>query len=117
MAKGWQRQFNGDPGVVGRTLLLNGKVRTVVGAMPPRFMWRGADVYLPVEPRRGLREEGIAFVHLTGRLKPGVTEAQAEADLRPIIMDLKTREPAGFPEKLRVGQPVTVTLAPRERPK
>ncbi len=43
----WQRQFGGDPSVVGRQLRLNGTVRTVVGVMPKRFMWRGADVYLP----------------------------------------------------------------------
>jgi predicted permease len=99
----WQRQLAGDPAAVGRTMLLNGKTRTVIGVMPPRFMWRGADVYVPFVPRRGMREEGIAFVHLTGRLKPGVTEAQVEADLRPIILDLKAREPGSFPEKLRVG--------------
>ncbi len=101
--KFWQRQFNGDPGIVGQTMLLNGKVRTVVGVMPPRFMWRGADVYLPVHFRRGTKEEGVSFVHLLGRLKPGVTEAQAEADLRPIIEDLRRRDPSQFPEKFRVG--------------
>ena len=99
----WQRQFSGDPAVVGQTLLLNGKARTVVGVMPPRFMWRGADVYLSLTPRRGVREEGVSFVHLVGRLKPGVTEPGAEADLRPIILELKAREPGAFPEKLRVG--------------
>jgi len=99
----WQRQFGGDPSVVGRTLTLNGKARTVVGVMPPRFMWRGADVYLPVHFRRGERPEGVRFVHLVGRMKPGVTAAQAEADLRPIIDELKRREPSAFPEKYRVG--------------
>jgi predicted permease len=99
----WQRQFGGDPGVVGRQLRLNDKVRTVVGVMPKRFMWRGADVYLPIVFERGRVVEGVRNVHLLGRLKPGVTEAQAEADLRPIIEDLKKREPAQFPEKWRVG--------------
>ena len=99
----WQRQFAGDRGVVGRTLLLNGKARTVVGIMPKRFMWRGADVYLPIAFVRGAAVEGVRFVHLLGRLKPGVTEAHAEADLRPIIEDLKKREPAEFPDQWRVG--------------
>src|SRR2546422_5473630 len=99
----WQRQFGGDPSVVGRPLRLNDKVRTVVGVMPKRFMWRGADVYLPIVFERGRVVEGVRGVHFLGRLKPGVTPAQAEADLRPIIEDLKQREPAQFPDKWQVG--------------
>jgi predicted permease len=99
----WQRQFGGDPSVVGRHLRLNDKVRTVVGVMPKRFMWRGADVYLPVVFARGTVVEGVRNVHLLGRLKPGVTEAQAEADLNPIIADLARKEPAQFPQTWRVG--------------
>jgi putative ABC transport system permease protein len=99
----WQRQFAGDPGVLGRELRLNDIVRTVIGVMPKRFMWRGADVYLPTAFERGRVIEGVRSVHLLGRLKPGVNEAQAEADLRPIIEDLKKREPAQFPDQWRVG--------------
>src|SRR5215471_3962053 len=99
----WQRQFGGDPNVIGRQLRLNDKVRTVIGVMPKRFMWRGADVYLPVTFERGRVVEGVRGVHLLGRLKPGVSEAQAEVDLRPIIGDLKKIEPAQFPDNWRVG--------------
>ena len=101
--KFFQRQFGGDPGVLGRELNLNGRIRTVVGVMPPRFMWRGADVYLPIVYRRGQTVEGVRFVHVLGRLKPGVSEAQAEADLQPIVADLAAREPGQFPETWRVG--------------
>ncbi|HEY1302322.1 MAG TPA: ABC transporter permease, partial [Vicinamibacterales bacterium] len=99
----WQRQFGGDPSVIGRELRLNDIVRTVIGVMPKRFMWRGADVYLPVTFQRGHDVEGVRIVHLLGRLKPGISEAQAEADLRPIIADLKAREPDQFPDRWRVG--------------
>ncbi|MBI4874308.1 MAG: ABC transporter permease [Acidobacteria bacterium] len=99
----WQRQFAGDPGVVGRQLRLNGKLRTVIGVMPKRFMWRGADVYLPLVMRRGEAVEGVRDVHLLGRLKPGVTAARAEADLRPIVEELRRRVPADFPEQWRAG--------------
>ena len=99
----WQRQFGGDPNVLGRQLRLNDTMRTVIGVMPKRFMWRGADVYLPIAFERGQIVEGVRNVHLLGRLKAGVTEAQAEADLRPIIADLKQREPAQFPDQWRVG--------------
>ena len=99
----WQRQFGGDPNVLGRQLRLNGTMRTVIGVMPKRFMWRGADVYVPIALQRGRVIEGVRFVHLLGRLKPGVTAARAEADLAPIIADLKRREPAVFPDEWRVG--------------
>src|SRR6187200_2512098 len=89
----WQRQFGGDPNVLGRQLRLNDINRTIIGVMPKRFMWRGADVYLPVTFERGKTVEGVRGVHLLGRLKPNVTAAQAEADLGPIIADLKQREP------------------------
>src|SRR5215203_1637001 len=99
----WQRQFAGDAGVLGRRLRLNDTIRTVVGVMPKRFMWRGADVYIPLTFQRGQISEGVRGVHLLGRLKPGVTAAKAEADLTPIIADLKKKEPAQFPDQWRVG--------------
>jgi predicted permease len=71
--------------------------------MPKRFMWRGADVYLPVTFQRGRIVEGVRNVHLLGRLEPGVSDAAAEADLAPIIADLKTREPSQFPDQWRVS--------------
>ena len=91
------------PNVLGRQLRLNDINRTVIGVMPKRFMWRGADVYLPVTFERGKTVEGVRGVHLLGRLKPGVGAAQAEADLRPIVSDLKQRYPTEFPDQWRVG--------------
>jgi predicted permease len=99
----WQRQFGGDPQVLGRQLRLNDTVRTVIGIMPKRFMWRGADVYLPITLERGRFVEEVRSVHLLGRLKPGVTGPRAEADLTPIIADLKKKEPGQFPDQWRVG--------------
>ena len=99
----WQRQFAGDPGVLGRQMQLNGISRTVIGIMPKRFMWRGADVYLPVTFERGRVVEGVRIVHLLGRLKAGVTPVQAEADLKPIITDLKKQYADQFPDQWRVG--------------
>lgn len=100
--KFWQRQFGGDPAVLGRKLRLNDRVRTVIGVMPPRFMWRGADVYLPDVFHRGETVEGERTVHLLGRLKPGVTRAQAAAGLRPIFEDLQRQDPDDFPKSWRL---------------
>ena len=99
----WQRQFGGDRGIVGRSLRLNGQLRTIVGVMPKRFMWRGADVYLPIVLRRGEVVEGVRNVHLLGRLKPNISQEHAAADLGPIISDLQKREPAMFPDNWRVS--------------
>jgi predicted permease len=97
--KFWQRQFGGDPSVLGRTLLLNDKLRTVIGVMPARFMWRGADVYLPDVFHRGQTVEGERAVHLLARLKPGVTREQAAAGFQPILQDIQQREPDAFPKQ------------------
>ena len=98
----WQRQFAGDPGVIGRKLRLNDKVRTIVGVMPPRFMWRGADVYLPDVFHRGQTVEGEREVFLLGRLKPGITREQGAAGLQPLLSDLAHTYPDDFPKQWRI---------------
>jgi predicted permease len=98
----WIRQFGGDQSVLGSTLVLNGRPRTIIGIMPPRFMFRGADVYLPLDYREGVTQEGVSSVAVTARRKTGVSAAQAEADLDPIIRDLAQRFPARYPPKWRI---------------
>ncbi|HXA50176.1 MAG TPA: ABC transporter permease [Candidatus Acidoferrum sp.] len=100
--KFWQRQFGGDPNVLGRKLRLNDKVRTVIGVMPSRFMWRGADVYLPDVFHRGQLVEGERAVHLLGRLKTGVTPEQAAAGLMPIVQEMERQSPDRFPKQWRL---------------
>ena len=45
--KTWMERFGGDLSILNKTLVLNGTPRTVVGIMPPRFGWYGADVFIP----------------------------------------------------------------------
>src|SRR5260370_4447644 len=74
--------------------------------MPPRFMCRGPDVYLPIAYRAGETPEGVTSVWVTARKKPGVTDAQAQADLDPIFRDLARRSPATYPKEWRgIGSP------------
>jgi putative ABC transport system permease protein len=101
--KFWQRQFGGDPSVLGRKLQLNDKIRTIIGVMPPRFMWRGADVYLPLVFHRGETPEGVPSVHALARLKPGVTTAEAVENIRPILENLARQYPSQFPPHSRVA--------------
>ena len=98
----WIRQFGGNPAVLGSTLTLNGRPRTIVGIMPPRFMFRGADVYLPTLYREGETPEGVNSIWVTARRKAGVTDAQAQADLDPIFRDLAQRSPERYPKQWRV---------------
>lgn len=99
----WQAHYGGSPSILGRLLTLNGHPRTVIGVMPPRFLWRGGDVYLPIPIANETEIQGQRRFALVGRLKPGVTEAQATAELQPIFLDFAKTSPRGFPKDVRVG--------------
>jgi putative ABC transport system permease protein len=100
--KFWRRHFGDDPHVLGRNLRLNDKVRTIVGVMPPRFMWRGADVYLPITFERGKFVEDVRYINVIGRLKPGVTAAQADTGLHPIFDEILSKDPSYHHQKFHV---------------
>jgi putative ABC transport system permease protein len=79
----WNRRFGRDPSIVGRSVTLNGSPTTVVGIAPAALnLLTGGDIYVPqtIDPGRENRLNHVIFV--AGRLKPGVTirEAQAELD-------------------------------------
>lgn len=99
----WRSHFGGDAGVIGRVLTFNGHPRTVIGVMPPRFLWRGGDVYLPIDMTTQHAVQGQSSFALVGRLKPGVTEAQASAELSPIFADISHSRPHAYPKDLRLG--------------
>jgi putative ABC transport system permease protein len=92
----WQRQFSSNAGVLGQSLLLDGVPHTVIGVLPPLAgtgLFKDADVFVPLvlDPLRTRRDERNVFV--TGRLKPGVTRAQATADLDAIARRLQVEHP------------------------
>ena len=99
----WQAHYGGDPSILGRVLTFNGHPRTIIGVMPPRFLWRGGDVYLPIQMTNADNIQGQHNFALVGRLKPGVTEAQAASELQPVFRDIARRVPRIFPDDLRVG--------------
>ncbi|MGH9854638.1 MAG: ABC transporter permease, partial [Blastocatellia bacterium] len=99
----WQRRFNGDPGVVGRAVTLLGRPFTVVGVMPPGLQHVGGDyrstphgesvdAWWPVA-LRPQANRGAHFLNAVGRLKPGVSVAQAEADFNVIAERLAGQFP------------------------
>ena len=88
----WQREFGGDPSIVGKTILLGGTPWTVVGVMGPGFALpeQKADLYVPLWVAYPLAapERGVHFVRPVFRLKPGVTAAAARADLASAFQEL-----------------------------
>jgi predicted permease len=100
----WQRRFNSDPSVVGKTVLLNGHTFTIVGVAPKDF--NGTEIaYAPelwvpfmmapqIEPgNTWLERRGDDNLFVLGRLKPGVSRAQAEANLQAITLQLANEYP------------------------
>ena len=87
----WQRRFGGDPGIVNKTINLNGVTRTVIGVMPQGVTYpRGAEVLapLPITPELARSRQSHSY-EIVGRLKPGVSLAQAQADLNTIASRLE----------------------------
>jgi putative ABC transport system permease protein len=99
----WQAHFGGSPSVLGHVITVDGHPRTIIGVMPQRFLWRGADVYLPVQMMAAEEIEGHYGFTLVGRLKAGVTEAQAAAELQPLFQDFARKDPHRYPAKFRIG--------------
>ncbi|WP_446743621.1 ABC transporter permease [Silvibacterium acidisoli] len=99
----WQSHFGGSASILGRVVDFNGHPRTIIGVMPPRFLWRGADVYLPIPMEGGESVQGQHNFALVGRVKPGVTEAEASAQLQAVFTELSHKVQHAFPPDLRLG--------------
>ncbi|MBA3560894.1 MAG: ABC transporter permease, partial [Gemmatimonadaceae bacterium] len=96
----WQRRFGGDSSVVGRTLVLDGQPRTVVGVMPPAFNFptdfpEPKEMWAPkVFSERERQIRGRAYLTVAGRLGPGSTLDHARTELSSIATELSTEYPA-----------------------
>ena len=100
----WRERFQADPGVTGTTARLNGRAYTVVGVMPPGFAFPRAEempsafnfprdaqlwvpIAIPAEPKGGPSEMAVI-----GRLKTGVTLAQAQAAMNLVTRHAEARD-------------------------
>lgn len=98
----WKRQFGGDPGIVGRTMVLSGKTFTVLGIMPAAFIFpAGTDIWTPLVPDLKSIASGIpngpidifdvGVLFVLGRLKRGTSIDAATMDLNQVIADQSRR--------------------------
>ena len=105
----WQRYFMGDPDVIGRKMQLVHKTYEVVGVMPPRFKWGEADLYVPLK----VTSDPNDYFGASIKLKPGVTIAQADAELQPIIEQFAKQSPTRYPDSFHVNLSSIVELYAR----
>jgi predicted permease len=99
----WARRFGSDPKVVGRTVHLNGHPFTVIGVMPRNFYGTivgiNAEYFVPmmmqpqVIPGEDIEERWPTFVHIMGRLNPGVTIQQAQAEMSTLASSFQMEYP------------------------
>ena len=83
----WKARFGGDPAVLGRRILVDGDAREVIGVLPPSFQFMDRKISLVIPLRFNRAEVRLINFSYQGiaRLKPGVTLAQANADVARMI--------------------------------
>ena len=93
----WQRRFGGDASIVGRSISLNTEAHTVIGVLPEAFEFplRGlTELWLPLVPSRQQVERRYwHWLDAIGRLAPGTTTGQAQADLDTFARGLSAEDP------------------------
>ncbi|HYK38290.1 ABC transporter permease [Alloacidobacterium sp.] len=94
----WNRHYNGDRSIVGKTIQLVHKTYTVIGIMPPHADFMGPDVYLPLKLSSSVTEGYGTLI----KLKAGVTQAAAEAELQTYFQQFAKQTPDHFPKQYKL---------------
>src|SRR5687768_16040471 len=92
----WQKRFGGDRSVVNRTIVLDGRTCLITGVMPQDFNFpQSAELWVPInfEIAAGMKQRGAHFMRPIGKLKQGVTLAQAQADTDAVARRLEEQYP------------------------
>lgn len=99
----WTRQFGADPAILNKTLIVNGQVMTVVGVARAGFdgvqVGQKPDIFVPITMKAqmtpnwdGLKDQKDFWLAMIGRLKPGLSPAEAEQALAPIFRQILEEE-------------------------
>jgi putative ABC transport system permease protein len=92
----WQKRFGGNPGVVNHRITLDGKSFEVIGVMAKDISFpQNAELWVPLnfDASPGMKQRSAHFLRPLGRLKPGVSLAQAQADTDTIAAQLEKQFP------------------------
>ena len=115
----WQRRFGGDVSVVGRQIHVDGESKQIIGVMPQnfRFLDQKPDLILPQQFDRAKTKLGNFSYQALARLKPGVSLAQANADLARMIPMVNTKfpPPPGFSAKIFESARIAPNVRPLKR--
>ena len=102
----WQNHQGGDPKIVGKVFQMNNRPHTVIGVLPPIPQYpQESDVYMPTSqcPTRSsagfIANRRGRMMTAFGRLKPGVTVAQAQADLSVLASNIERANPDAYPKQ------------------
>jgi predicted permease len=120
----WQSRLGGDPAAIGRSMSVNGVQVTIVGVAPPGFrgttLFSAPALYVPIATTdlirvgpffaraKALTNRGFVWLRVIGRLREGVTVAQAEGAIEAAYRQQHPAPPGRTPEKLRF-QPLATT--------
>jgi putative ABC transport system permease protein len=90
----WVRQFGGDAAAIGRAITINANPVTIIGVMPADFEILGqtADAFMPMQLPPHVPFRGRSIIPI-GRLKPGVTVAQAQAEMEGVFAQVRSEQP------------------------
>nr|QLH55638.1 permease [Myxococcus xanthus] len=116
----WQRRFGADPGLVGRTLTLDGQPHTVVGILPTAVGFpAGArmEVFIPFVPSADrVDNRGSHFLSVLGRLRPGVPSQTLAAELKEVARRLEEAHPARQAGRSATAVSLSETVTGNVRP-
>jgi putative ABC transport system permease protein len=95
----WRRRFGGDPGLIGKEILLDGQKHTVIGVAPPgfQFLSKETSLWVPMafSPQE-LANRGGHYLTVVARMKPGVGLRQANADIAAIMQRINRDNPQSW---------------------